>query len=251
MSGEQAVPVVMLHGQPATRVCWWPVKRLLDGVRVLDPDRPGYGFNRRPATDFAGNVAWLLAMLDAEGVDRAVLAAHSWAAGVALLAAARHPDRVAGLALVAPVGPHAVLAVDRVLAAPLAGEALSYAAVRLGGWWMRRRRLAEYRTYLDPEDLTAAGAELDAQFARPLWRSFLVEQRALVHQLALLDGALSTVDTPVRVVAGTEDPVIPRRTVQAIQRRVPAAVVSWVDGAGHQLPLRSPGPVADAIGALL
>ena len=251
MGAEQAVSVVMLHGQPATRVCWWPVKRLLDGVRVLDPDRPGYGFNRRPATDFAGNVAWLLALLDAEGVDRALLAAHSWSAGVALLAAARHPDRVAGLVLVAPVGPHAVQPIDRILAAPVAGEALSYAAARLGGWWIRRRRLAAFRTYLDPDDLTAAGAELDAQLGRAVWRSFLVEQRALVHQLALLDGALSAVASPVRVVAGTEDPVIPRRTVQAIQRRVPAAVVSWVDGGGHELPLRSPGPVADAIGALL
>jgi len=251
MGAQRETPVVMLHGQAATRVSWWPVKRLLDGVRMLDPDRPGYGFNRRPATDFAGNVAWLLGLLDAEGVDRSVLAAHSWSAGVALLTAARHPDRVAGLALVAPIGPHAVLLQDRVLAAPVAGEALVYGAVRLGGWWLRRHRLAEYRTYLDPADLVAAEGELDAQLGRPVWRSFLVEQRALVHQLPLLDGALSTVDVPVRVVAGTEDSVIPRRTVQAIQRRLPAATVSWVDGAGHDLPLRSPAPVADAIGALL
>ncbi len=251
MSAPAGTAVVMLHGQPATRASWWPVKRRLDGVRVLDPDRPGYGFNPQPATDFAGNVAWLMGLLDAEGVDRAVLAAHSWAAGVALLAAARHPDRVAGLVLVAPVGPHCLLPPDRLLAAPVAAEVIVYGAVRLGGWWMRRRRLAELATYLDPTDLRPAQAELDAQFARPVWRSFLVEQRALVHQLPLIDGALCTVDCPVRVVAGTEDPVIPRRTVQAIEQRLPAAAVSWVDGAGHELTLRSPDPVAAAIRDLL
>src|SRR5262249_61181757 len=129
---------------------------------------------------------------------------------------------------------------------PLAGEGLRYAAVRVGGWWMGRRRLAEYRTYLDPADLTAAGAELDAQFARPLWRTFVVEQRALVHQLGLLDGALSTVESPVRVVAGTEDPIIPRRTVQAIQRRGPAAAGGWGGGGRPGPPPRPPRPPGGA-----
>jgi pimeloyl-ACP methyl ester carboxylesterase len=251
MSTAAGTAVVMLHGQPATRAAWWPVRRRLSGVRVLDPDRPGYGLNRQPATDFAGNVAWLMGLLDEERVESAVLAAHSWAAGVALLAAARHPDRVAGLALVAPVGPHSVLLSDRLLAAPVAGEAFAYLVGRLGGRWIRRLRLAELATYLDPADLRAARAELDAQLARPVWRSFVVEQRALVRQLPLLDGALSAVDCPVRVVAGTEDPAIPRRTVEAIAKRVPGTVVSWVDGAGHELPLRAPDPVAAAIRGLL
>jgi pimeloyl-ACP methyl ester carboxylesterase len=251
MNAGAGSAVVMLHGQPATRASWWPVRRRLTGVRVLDPDRPGYGFNPLPATDFAGNVAWLMGLLDEERVDRGVLAAHSWAAGVALLAAARHPDRVAGLALVAPVGPHSVLLPDRLLAAPVAGEVIAFGLARLGGRWIRRCRLAQFATHLDPADLRPACAELDAQLARPAWRSFLVEQRALVHQLPLLDGALSAVDCPVRVVAGTEDPAIPRRTVEAIAARVPDAVVSWVDGAGHELPLRAPDPVADAIRSLL
>jgi pimeloyl-ACP methyl ester carboxylesterase len=251
MSTGAGTAVVMLHGQPATRASWWPVRRRLTGVRVLDPDRPGYGFNLQPATDFAGNVAWLMALLDEEGLPRPVLAAHSWAAGVALLAAARHPDRVAGLVLVAPIGPHCVLLSDRLLAAPVAGEIIAYGAARLGGRWIRHQRLAQLATYLDPADLRPARAELDAQFSRPAWRSFLIEQRALVHQLPLLDGALSVVDCPVRVVAGTEDPAVPRRTVEAIAKRVPGTVVSWVDGAGHELPLRAPEPVAAAIRDML
>jgi pimeloyl-ACP methyl ester carboxylesterase len=248
---REAPTAVLLHGQPATRASWWPVKRLLAGVRVLDPDRPGYGRNQAPATDFAGNVAWLMRLLDDAGVDRAVLAGHSWAAGIAVLAAARHPDRVAGLALVAPVGPHCLLLLDRVLAAPVAGDLAAYGALRLGGRWWRQRALADLAGHLDPVDLPPARQELAAQYGRPLWRSFLVEQRALVSQLPLLDGALSTVDCDVRVVAGTEDSVIPRRTVETLATRLPGARVSWVDGAGHDLPLHSPTPVARAIEDLL
>jgi pimeloyl-ACP methyl ester carboxylesterase len=249
--GGEGPTAVLLHGQPATRASWWPVKRRLAGVRVLDPDRPGYGHNQEPATDFGGNVAWLMRMLDREAVDRAVLAAHSWAAGIAVLAAARHPDRVAGLALVAPIGPHCLLLLDRVLAAPVAGDVAAFGALRLGGRWWRQRSLADLTAHLDPADLAPAREELAAQFGRPVWRSFLVEQRALVSQLPLLDGALSTVDCQVRVVAGTEDSVIPRRTVEALGRRLPGAEVSWVDGAGHDLPLQSPSPVAAAIEDLL
>src|SRR5438034_472271 len=87
-------------------------------------------------------------------------------------------------------------------------------------WWPGRRRLVELSTYLDPADVRPARAELDAQLARPEWRSFVVEQRAMVHQLPLLEGALSAVDCPIRIVAGTEDPAIPRRTVEAIAERV-------------------------------
>jgi pimeloyl-ACP methyl ester carboxylesterase len=248
---SEAPTAVLLHGQPATRASWWPVKRRLAGVRVLDPDRPGYGYNRQPPTDFAGNVGWLMGLLDESGVERAVLAGHSWAAGIALLAAARHPDRVAGLVLVAPVGPHCLLLLDRVLAAPVAGDVAAYGALKVGGRWWYRRRLADLAGHLDPADLPPARAELDAQFGRPVWRSFLIEQRALVSQLPLLDGALSTVDCRVQVVAGTEDKLIPRRTVETLGQRLSDARVSWVDGAGHDLPLHSPAPVAAAIEDLL
>jgi pimeloyl-ACP methyl ester carboxylesterase len=248
--GEEPT-AVLLHGQPATRASWWPVKRRLAEVRVLDPDRPGYGCNREPATDFAGNVAWLLRLLDGAGVERAVLAGHSWAAGIAVLAAARHPDRVTGLVLVAPIGPHCLLPLDRLLAVPVAGRAVAYGALRVGGRWWHRRELADLTGHLDPADLPPARAELAAQFGRPVWRSFLTEQRALVSQLPLLDGALSTVDCRVRIVAGAEDSIIPRRTVESLQRRLSGARVSWVDGAVHDLPLHSPTPVAAAIRDLL
>jgi pimeloyl-ACP methyl ester carboxylesterase len=242
--------VVLLHGQPDTRAVWLPVRRRLVGVRVFAPDRPGYGTNPRPPTDLPGNVDWLLALLDRARIGRAVLAGHSWAGGVALLAAARHPDRVHGLALVASVGPGGLHAYDHVLAWPGAGELAAFAGLRLARpvQAYRARRLAARR--LPSDDRAIADMEIAAQFHRPVWRSFLVEQRALVRQLPLLSGALGAVRAPTVVLAGTRDSVIPRRGPELLAAQVPGATLRRVDGAGHDLPLQKPDEVAETIRGL-
>ncbi|HSV67409.1 MAG TPA: alpha/beta hydrolase [Mycobacteriales bacterium] len=239
--------VVLLHGQPATSATFAPIRRRLAELRVLAPDRPGYGHNPAHGTDFPGNVDWLIKLMDAKRVDRAVLAGHSWGAGIAVLAAARHPGRVAGLVLAAPIGPHCVLPLDRLLAARVLGEGLTYGTVRLAGALLHHRRLRDLETYLDPADLPAARAALDAQLRRPVWRTFLTEQRALVRQLPLLDGALAQVAAAVRIVAGTEDAIIPRRTIEALAAELADSTVTWVDSAQHELTLHAPDAVAGAI----
>src|SRR5262249_24747626 len=89
------LPIVLLHGQPTTHVSWLPVRRLLPGGDVYAPDRPGYGTNADPATDYPGNVEWLIRLLDGAAARRALIVGHSWAGGVALLAPAPPPGAVA------------------------------------------------------------------------------------------------------------------------------------------------------------
>jgi pimeloyl-ACP methyl ester carboxylesterase len=63
--GRVSVPtVVLLHGQPDSSASFWSLTRELrprlpSGVRVVAPDRPGYGANPLPAPDYAGPVRWL------------------------------------------------------------------------------------------------------------------------------------------------------------------------------------------------
>ncbi|MGH9095063.1 MAG: alpha/beta fold hydrolase, partial [Acidimicrobiales bacterium] len=98
--------VLLLHGQPGRARDWHRVQaRLTDSCRVLIPDRLGYGRTGGRAAGFAANADACLALLDRLGVDRAVVAGHSWAGAVALALAEHHRDRVAGLALVASVAP--------------------------------------------------------------------------------------------------------------------------------------------------
>jgi pimeloyl-ACP methyl ester carboxylesterase len=111
LSGEQSgegIPVVLLHGLTATRRYVVMGSRTLErsGHRVIAYDARGHG-RSAPAPDpraygyeqLAGD---LEAVLDATGVQRAVLAGASMGAHTALRFALEHPHRVAALALVTP-----------------------------------------------------------------------------------------------------------------------------------------------------
>jgi pimeloyl-ACP methyl ester carboxylesterase len=92
--------VLLLHGFPDSSHLWRHQVPALAGagLRVIAPDLRGFGASDRPerVEDYriSRSVADLLAVLDELGVERARVAAHDWGAGVAWLLAALHPDRV-------------------------------------------------------------------------------------------------------------------------------------------------------------
>src|SRR5437868_3282533 len=119
-------PVLALHGQPGTGRDFAALARLLDGeCRVLAPDRPGWGSRAgERARGFAAGADDAAAVLDREGVERAVVLGFSWGGGVAVELARRHPERVEALVLAGSIGPGEPTAVDRLLALPLAGRVI-------------------------------------------------------------------------------------------------------------------------------
>ena len=130
--GEGPV-AVLLHGQPGGPADWSAVIEELRGrMRLVVPDRPGYGRTGRPALGFDGNATALIQLLDRLNIERAVIAGHSWATGVGLAAAIRFPDRVQALVLAAPVSPALPAgAIDRALAHPTLGPPMT----RAGFWF--------------------------------------------------------------------------------------------------------------------
>jgi pimeloyl-ACP methyl ester carboxylesterase len=92
--------VLLLHGFPDSSHLWRHQVPALAGagLRVIAPDLRGFGASDRPerVEDYriSRSVADPLAVLDELGVERARVAAHDWGAGVAWLLAALHPDRV-------------------------------------------------------------------------------------------------------------------------------------------------------------
>ncbi|MCA9718230.1 MAG: alpha/beta hydrolase, partial [Myxococcales bacterium] len=105
---EDAPPVVLLHGAGCSAAMW------VDVARALSPRFRTYALDtigdvgRSVATpgaaprDLDGYADWLLAVLDALGLERPAIVSHSYGGWVALGFASRHPARVRRLVTCAP-----------------------------------------------------------------------------------------------------------------------------------------------------
>jgi pimeloyl-ACP methyl ester carboxylesterase len=90
-------PLLLLHGWPQH---WWSWRRLIGPLaerhRVLVPDLRGWGWSDAPPGDYAKATfaADVLALLDAEGIDRVDVIGHDWGGWTAFLLALEHPERL-------------------------------------------------------------------------------------------------------------------------------------------------------------
>jgi pimeloyl-ACP methyl ester carboxylesterase len=106
--GHSGVPVVFAHSLAGNSGQW---KAQLDYLRpkrrAVALDFRGHGRSdpaRNRDYSINGMAADISAVVDSLGLDRFVLVGHSMGGGAALAYAGAHPDRVAGLLLVDPIG---------------------------------------------------------------------------------------------------------------------------------------------------
>lgn len=243
---------LLLHGQPGGAADWDGVLAALGGrATALAIDRPGWDGETR-AQDLAGNARAALAALDAHGVERAVVVGHSLGAAIAAWLAVHHGERVSAIVLVAPAANLAALRrLDRWLAAPGLAElsgATAMASLGLAVALDRvRGRIAGTVGLLD-DDLRRAPTTLLAPAA---WRSYATEQRALVRGVTALDPELARIAAPTTILFGDRDAIVSPRAARRLAEQIPGARLVARPGAGHLLPQRAPGFVADEIVAAL
>jgi pimeloyl-ACP methyl ester carboxylesterase len=249
--GDRAV--VLLHGQPGSGADLGALAGALTArMRVIVPDRPGYGRTAGEAVGFRENARRLLALLDRLGVRSATLAGHSWGAGVALAAAELAPERADALVLVSPVSPTRGLGpLDRALAHHAVGPPLLRAGFGLVGHslalWPLRRLAAAVLPGLRYDDVLATAVQWRTA---PVWRSFYAEQRALVDELPSLAAALASIDLPATVLTGTRDRIASPAAAAELAGALPRGRLGTVPGVGHLLPQQRPDLVAQEITAL-
>jgi pimeloyl-ACP methyl ester carboxylesterase len=233
--------VLLLHGQPGTAGDWTGVASALrqrDGLTVLAPDRPGYGASSVAAGGFEHNARAMAELLDAP----AVVAGHSWGAGVALALARRHAEKVRALVLIAPVTPQDRLGrLDRILAGRRLGPLIARGSFLGAGAALALPQLRRRIEPLVPGADPGRWPELTRS-----WRTFWVEQRALFDELPSLRG---TIDVPATIVVGARDHVIDPASARRYASAVGARLVEVPDS-GHLLPMQRPAEVAREIAAL-
>ena len=239
--------VLLLHGQPGWGREFDPVvAELGDDVRLLVPDRPGYGWSAGKATSIADQARLLAAELRSRSAAPAVVVGHSFGGGVALALALDHPEVVAGLVLVSSIGgAGSVTAGDFVLGAPVIGTVTSLLA--LFGYGQLLARLAkrvrrpelvtnvpQHPSWITPGELTA----------------FVDEQRHLVREAPGIEARLGEVRCPSIVLQGSIDLIVAPAAGRDLAERLDAELVE-LDGLGHLLPRDAPEVIADAIRRLV
>ena len=100
--------IVFVHGALHDHSCWNLLARWAahHGHAVLAVDLPGHGFSDGPPlADVEALAAWLLALLDAAGVQQSVLVGHSMGSLIALEAAGQATERVSRLVMMGTAYP--------------------------------------------------------------------------------------------------------------------------------------------------
>jgi pimeloyl-ACP methyl ester carboxylesterase len=96
----EGVPVLLIHGFPDSADLWRHQVNVLTaaGFRAIAPDLRGFGASGKPEAveDYrlGRSVRDMVAILDALAIERAHVVGHDWGAGVAWALASLHPQRV-------------------------------------------------------------------------------------------------------------------------------------------------------------
>ncbi|KIG17498.1 hydrolase, alpha/beta fold family protein [Enhygromyxa salina] len=200
---------------------------------VLVPDNRGVGRSDMPTRpwtmgDMADDVA---AVLDAAGVRKAVLAGISMGGMIAQHVALRHPERVAGLVLMAttPGLPHGKLPGLRTLG-DLFGSSL-----------LRRGEIEPFaRLILPDSELRNARSLLSGWFdlmreQPPTRRTFLGQFGAIgTHSTG---GRLGRISVPAQIVTGDEDRLVPARNSEILAAKIRRARLEVLPGVAHGIPV--------------
>ena len=237
-------PVLLLHGWGCSAFAWrYLAAPLADaGWRAIAIDLRGHGLSDRPddATKYrrADMVDHLEATMDALGITRAPIVAHSMGGAMAMALAIRNPGRVSQLALFGPVG---FGIVDRAAWSQLLPPSLTGALLpsRIPRWAVKfalRHSRGEAGGFDDHE--------VDEYWAPTQFPSFLNAMRLLLHSFTWAPWTpteLAAVTQPVLLMFGDRDPVVrPQSVVPTLARSMRGAALHVAHGAGHVVPEERP-----------
>jgi pimeloyl-ACP methyl ester carboxylesterase len=229
--------VVLLHGAGLDLRQWddeleWLRARHL----VLRYDQRGHGRSPPPLEPFAPHED-LRELLERRGFEQSVLVGHSNGGRVAIDFALLHPERVAGLFLLAP-GLSGWSAEQTELDAwlqPILAAVEQGDRERVLELWLSSPSFAAAR------ENPAAAPELE-RLARDNVGTWFQEPSELPVEPPAAE-RLSELSMPVRVLVGRRDAPEFLRIAEAIGAHVPNARVVWIEGAGHVLDLERPDAV--------
>jgi pimeloyl-ACP methyl ester carboxylesterase len=257
-TGEAGPAILLVHGLAGqlSHFTYGVTAPLAERFRVVAVDRPGCGWSTRTGAtpaDLASQAEALAALIDQLGLEKPLVVGHSLGGAVALALAVAHPDKVGGLALLAPLT-HMRDQVPPVfaslaIASPRVRRLVAWTVATPGAIASSRATLAQvFGPEATPADFGTRGGGLLG--LRPA--AFLAasdDLQSLPGCLPGLQQRYGELRMPVSVLYGRDDRILDwQHDGQALVNKVAGARLELIAG-GHMLPVTQPAACAAFIAA--
>lgn len=249
-------PIVMIHGLGGQlrNFTFALSERLARDHRLVIVDRPGSGYSTFTGEEERGLAAQadiIVRLLDRLGIEDPLVVGHSLGGAVALSMALRHPGRLGGLALLAPLTQHmdtvpevfAALGLTSPLLRALVGWML---AAPVGRLQQRRSCAALFGPEATPDDFEVkAGAALS--LTPSAFRSASLDVAACRSEMAPMALRYGELALPVGILFAGQDRILPYEDHgPPAARAIAGAELRTIRG-GHMFPLTQADLTADWI----
>lgn len=242
IEGDAEAPVVILvHGVPGSVADFrYLAPVLVPNFRVVRLEFPGFGSNRAvPTTNYPSSpearADLIIACADALGIDRWTMLGHSMGGPPAMCAAARAPDRVTALGLIASLG----LRRHRGMVVPPWAMKLNLAALRVPGLSQllvktSRRAYARLGFAKGAAQLTRTDLEVHGQIIGAIKFSQLQQVPAQVR-------------CPVWVIAAVDDRLVEPEIPRELSEKFAHATLKMFPSGGHNIQKSRARAIAELI----
>lgn len=243
-------PVLLIHGLGVGKHIWSQLTAEASKLfTIYAPDLPGFGCSDAPDLPYGVSfyVAFLEKFMDSLGLERAALVGSSMGGRIAVAFAAKYPERVSRLVLLAPGG-----------LTPLHTR-FSYSTWLMdANFWLMSQNQGIYRKSYDesffdtakiPDWLVEEGW---ASLKRPDYRrAFLRNAQLLAHPDHEFKAVLGSVKAKTLVIWGSQDKVVPVSDAEIFAELIKDSEVRVLDKCGHMILLECGEQCSDLITSFL
>lgn len=218
---------LLLSPWPESIYCYEPTwKRLAEDTHLVAVDLPGFGQSERRDSLMSPKAMgeFIVRVAETFGLEQPHVVGPDIGTGASLFAAALHPGRFRSLVV---------------------GTGGAAVPLQLGGVlkeWVEAPSLEPYRKIDGRQIVTAVIETLEhyrltdaaredylASFAGERFAESMRYVRTYPEQLPVLRDLLPTIETPVLIIAGARDPVVPPVNAEFLHERLPKSKLEFVD----------------------
>jgi len=242
-------PLVLISGLGYPLWQWHLMVPYLEKhFQVITLDNRGVEQTDKPAGPYTASMLAkdTVGLLDALGIDKAVVMGHSMGGFIAQAMALEYPERVSKLILAStnfggprhvPVTPEAMAVLSDVTSDPLTRLRNGIVISTAPGFAERRPELIQkwlnWRV-ANPLDLAGYQAQMGIGIA-------------LLAEVAAFENKLPNISVPTLILFGADDKVVPSANANLLAKQVPSSQIRILPDAGHFFPLEVPEEAAEVV----